>query len=66
MASSHKRPERNHEVSLIWPVQISPFKDELLSSWLVRASLAHGCDPMSLTSAVWPTWRAWTVDIDRT
>ncbi len=45
-----------HEVSLIWPVQISPLKDELLSSWLVRASLAHGCDPMSLTSAVWPTW----------
>ncbi|WP_421179971.1 TniQ family protein [Aeromonas enteropelogenes] len=53
-------------MSLIWPVQISPLKDELLSSWLVRASLAHGCDPMSLTSAVWPTWRAWTVDIDRT
>ncbi|WP_341535953.1 TniQ family protein [Aeromonas veronii] len=66
MASSHQRPERNHEVSLIWPVQITPLKDELLSSWLVRASLAHGCDPMSLTSAVWPTWRAWTVDIDRT
>lgn len=52
-------------MNLNWPVQVYPHHDELLSSWLVRASLAHGCDPLSLTSTIWPTWRAWTVDLDR-
>lgn len=45
-------------------VPIQP--DELLSSWLVRASLSHGCDPLVLTGYVWPRWRAWTVDVDQT
>ena len=46
------------------PVPLHP--DELLSSWLVRAALAQGCDPLVLTGCVWPKWRAWTVDVDRT
>lgn len=40
--------------------------DELLSSWLVRTALAHGCDPLALTGYVWPKWRIWTQDVDRT
>ena len=39
--------------------------DELFSTWLVRLSLAQGCDPMHLTGSLWPGWRAWTVDLDR-
>ncbi len=39
--------------------------DEIISSWLVRAALAQGCDPMVLTGEVWPKWRIWTRDADR-
>lgn len=39
--------------------------DELFSTWLARAALAQGCDPMHLTGSLWPRWRAWTVDLDR-
>lgn len=39
--------------------------DEILSSWLVRASLEQGCDPLVLTGDLWPKWRAWTFDMDR-
>lgn len=45
------------------PVQLLP--DELLSSWLARAALMQGCDPLVLTGAIWPRWRVWTVDVDR-
>lgn len=45
------------------PVPIQP--QELFSSWLVRAALTQGCDPLVLTGSVWPNWRAWTRDIDR-
>lgn len=45
------------------PVPVHP--DELPSSWLVRVALEHGCDPLSLTGAVWPGWRVWTRDPDR-
>jgi hypothetical protein len=39
--------------------------DELFSSWLVRAALIQGCDPLELTGELWPRWRAWARDIDR-
>lgn len=47
----------------ILPVPILP--DETLSSWLTRAALAQGCDPLALTGSIWPGWRVWTTDIDR-
>ncbi len=49
-----------------WAVPIDLLPDEIFSSWLVRAALANGCDPMVLTGAVWPRWRVWTGDLDRT
>jgi hypothetical protein len=49
----------------IWPINVKPLPDELLSSWLIRTSLANGSDPSSLAGAVWGSWRLWTVDIDR-
>lgn len=42
-----------------------PFKGELLSSWLSRVALHSGCDPLTLTGAIWPKWRIWTIDVDR-
>lgn len=42
-----------------------PYKDELLSSWLSRVALHSGCDPLTLTGAIWPKWRIWTIDVDR-
>jgi hypothetical protein len=48
-----------------WPVPVPLQPDELFSSWLIRAALAQGCDPLTLTGEVWPKWRAWTSDIDR-
>ncbi len=38
---------------------------EVLSSWLVRSALHYGMDPLSLTSLIWPEWRALLCDIDR-
>lgn len=48
-----------------WARPVPLYPDELLSSWLVRAALAQGCDPLVLTGCVWPKWRAWTLDVDR-
>lgn len=48
-----------------WAIHVGLLPDELFSMWLVRAALAQGCDPMHLTGALWPRWRAWTVDLDR-
>ena len=48
-----------------WPIPVRILPDELLSSWLIRCALAHGCDPLVLTGEIWPGWRAWTVDMDR-
>jgi len=48
-----------------WAVPVSLQPDELLSSWLTRAALAHGCDPLILTNELWPKWRIWTKDVDR-
>lgn len=48
-----------------WSIPSPLQPDEILSSWLARTALAQGCDPLSITSYIWPGWRAWTQDIDR-
>ncbi|MGT2586151.1 TniQ family protein [Acinetobacter baumannii] len=48
-----------------WAIRTPLFQDEALSSWLIRAALGCGCDPLSLTGVLWPGWRVWTVDIDK-
>lgn len=49
----------------LWPVNVLLLDDESLSSWLTRVALENGCDPLVMTSVVWPRWRVWTTDIDR-
>lgn len=48
-----------------WTIRVPLQPDESLSSWLARAALRQGCDPLVLTGSVWPEWRAWIVDVDR-
>lgn len=44
---------------------VSPYPNELLSSWLIRTAIDHGCTPLTLTYAIWGnSWRPWTVDMD--
>jgi len=52
-------------VNLRWSVVAPLLPGEIISSWLVRAALMQGCDPMTLTLAAWPKWRLWTQDADR-
>lgn len=48
-----------------WPLTPSILPDELFSSWLLRTAHAHGCEPRTLTSIVWPGTQVWSVDLDR-
>lgn len=65
MAASYTWHPRADWVDPKWPIPQSLIADELLSSFLVRSALAHGCSPLTLTSVVWPTQRVWTRDLDR-
>ncbi len=47
------------------PRHVKPQRDELLSSWLTRLSLAHGLQPRTFGSLLWPAKAIWTGDIDR-
>lgn len=60
--SWHPGAHRIAEIGII-PTPLLP--DEILSSWLTRAALFQGCDPLVLTGTLWPGWRAWTRDLDR-
>lgn len=48
-----------------WTLRVPLLADESLSSWLTRAALRQGCDPLALTGTIWPGWRVWTRDVDR-
>lgn len=54
-----------NEISSKWPILVNIEPDEILSSWLIRIAVAHGCDPISLSNYLWGNWRCWTIDIDR-
>lgn len=65
MDSPYARHSGVHRIADPWPIRVPLQPDELISSWLTRTALAHGCDPLVLTSSVWPKWPVWTVDVDR-
>lgn len=46
-------------------ISVCRLPDELLSSWLIRMAMMQGCDPLVLTSYLWPQRRVWARDIDR-
>lgn len=65
MGTSHEWHPGSRGLNPRWAVPVPLLPDELFSSWLVRAALIQGCDPLELTGELWPRWRAWTRDIDR-
>lgn len=48
-----------------WGLSVPLQPNELFSTWLARAALTLGCDPLVLTGDLWPGWRAWIRDLDR-
>ncbi|WP_440778804.1 TniQ family protein [Pseudomonas syringae] len=48
-----------------WPLTPNLLPDELFSSWLTRAALAHGCTLDTLTVVIRPHARPWHHDFDR-
>lgn len=48
-----------------WFIRKSLEKDELISSWLIRASFDMGCSPLIVVSLLWGKWRPLTIDIDK-
>lgn len=49
----------------LWPARLQPKRDELLSSWLVRLSMAHGQKLHTFCSITWPKKSIWNRDIDK-
>jgi hypothetical protein len=49
----------------VWVRSVAFLPGESISSWMIRAALAQGCDPLTLTGSLWPRWRVWTLDVDR-
>ena len=47
------------------PIELASLPNEILSSWLIRNSIANGSDPGSWVSGIWFNYRAWTRDMDR-
>lgn len=65
MAAADARHQGSGRVAPRWGVPVALLPDELLSSWLARAALFQGCDPLVFTGSFWPRWRVWTLDADR-
>jgi hypothetical protein len=65
MAKTYAWHQGSCGVAPLWAVPVPLLPDEIISSWLVRAALTQGCDPLVLTGEIWPKWRVWTVDADR-
>lgn len=65
MVAANARYPGTGSVTSQWAIPVPLLPDEIISSWLVRAALTQGCDPLVLTGDVWPKWRIWTQDADR-
>lgn len=49
----------------LWPIHCKPHDNEVLSSWLVRLSLAYGAQPTYFYAQLWPHNPVWRRDIDK-
>jgi hypothetical protein len=56
---------RRRLLGRVWPAYSKPQDDELLSSWLVRLSMAHGLKLHTFCSLAWPRKAIWNRDIDK-
>lgn len=46
-------------------IRTSLYPNESISSWLIRAALDCGTEPIIFTGFYWDKWRLWTLDLDR-
>lgn len=46
-------------------IRTSLYPNESISSWLIRAALDCGTEPIIFTGFYWDKWRLWTFDLDR-
>lgn len=46
-------------------IRTTLYPNESLSSWLIRAALDCGTEPITFTGFYWDKWRLWTYDLDR-
>lgn len=65
MVAAYARHSGVGHVTPRWAFSVPLMSDEIISSWLVRAALTQGCDPLVMTGEIWPNWRIWTQDADR-
>ncbi len=57
------RPDYEHR-RRIWPVPLKPLPDELLSSWMIRLSAAHGLTFSNFCMIVWPKEKVGLLNVD--
>ncbi len=46
-------------------IRTSLYLNESISSWLIRAALDCGTEPITFTGFYWDKWRLWIYDLDR-
>ena len=46
-------------------IRMPLYPNESISSWLIRAALDCGTEPITFTGFYWDKWRLWTYDLDR-
>jgi hypothetical protein len=49
----------------LWPIHLKPYRDELLSSWLIRLIRAHGGEAYRVCNSLWGHPAFWNRDIDK-
>jgi hypothetical protein len=60
-----RKPDRRIFSGTLWPAHLKPKPDELLSSWLMRLSMAHGQKLHTFCSLAWPGKAIWNRDVDK-
>lgn len=64
MASSNTRIAQSYRIKPL-TIKTPLLPGESISSWLIRAALNQGCDPLGFTQFYWPEHRLWTYDVDK-
>lgn len=64
MGTTNTRFSKNHRIKS-GCIRTPLYPNESISSWLIRAALDCGTEPITFTGFYWDKWRLWTYDLDR-
>lgn len=64
MDTTDTRPTKNYRIKS-GVIKTPIYPDESISSWLIRAALDCGTEPIVFTGFYWEKLRLWTYDLDR-